>query len=110
MKIYNIFHVLLLELCDNKSKTSLPPPIDMEGEEEYKVEKILDSCIHYRKLQYLVKWLEYSHTDNQWAAPEDIFGASELVSIYPRLYSNKPNAMLPKKKIKSAKRVAALKC
>ena len=64
MKIHNVFYVLLLKSCDAKGK--MPPfsPIDMGEEKEYEVKEILDSCIHYGKLQYLVKWLRYLHTDN----------------------------------------------
>ena len=85
-------------------------PIDVEEEKKYEIEEILDSRIHYGKLQYLVKWLGYLHTDNQWVAFKDVFRALELVSIYHRLYPDKPNAMLPKKRIKSAKKMAAPKC
>ena len=97
MKIHNIFHVLLLELYDTKGKTPPIFSIDVEGEKEYEVKEILDSCIHYGKLQYLVKWLGYLHMDNQWAEFKDIFGALELVSIYHSLYLDKFNAMSPKK-------------
>ena len=110
MKIYNASHILLLEPCDTKDKTPSPPPINVEKEEEYEVEKILDRCIHYEKLQYLIKWLGYLHMDNQWTALKDVSGALKLVSIYHRLYSNKPNATLPKKRANSAKKMAAPKC
>ena len=96
MKIHNIFYISLLKPCDTKGKTPLLFPIDMEGEEEYEVKKILNSRIHYGKLQYLVKWLGYLHTDNQWMVPKDVSEALELISIYHRLYPNKPNAMSPK--------------
>ena len=58
IKIHNVFHVSLLEPCDLPSDGTappLPPPIKVDGEEEYEVEEILDSKTHRGKLQYLVK-------------------------------------------------------
>ena len=45
------------------------PPLDLiDNEEEYKVEQILNSRIqgHNRQIQYLVKWVGYPDSDNQW--------------------------------------------
>ena len=45
-----------------------PPPELVEGMEEFEVEKILDSRQRGRgcKLQYLVKWVGYPDSNNQW--------------------------------------------
>ena len=58
-----MFHVSLLEPYKktNDSDVPAPPPIVVKGEDKYKIKKILDSQILQGKLQYLVKWLEYSH-------------------------------------------------
>ena len=66
LKIHDVFHVSLLELYTktNNSNVSAPSPIVVKGEDKYKVEKILDSQIYQGKLQYLVKWLGYSHNKN----------------------------------------------
>ena len=67
IKIHNVFHVFLLEpyIKTNDSNVSAPPLIVVKEENEYKVEKILNNQIHQRKLQYLIKWLRYSHNKNQ---------------------------------------------
>ena len=67
MKIHNMFHVSLLEpyTKTNNSNVPVPPSIVVKGENEYKVEEIFDSQIHQGKLQYLVKWLEYSYDKDQ---------------------------------------------
>ena len=54
------------------SKKKQPPPVLVEGEEQWEVEKVLDSRIYYGKLQYLVKWLEYSDTDNEWLKSSEL--------------------------------------
>jgi len=48
-------------------------PVEVEGEEEYIVEEILDSCLRCNKLEFLVKWEGYMNENNLWE-PEDIFG------------------------------------
>jgi len=40
----------------------LQSPVEVEGEEEYVVEEILDSCIRHNKLEFLVKWEGYMRT------------------------------------------------
>src|ERR1700731_3431041 len=41
-----------------------PPPVIVDGEEEYEVEWIEDSQVYRRQLQYLVKWKGYN--ENSW--------------------------------------------
>ena len=52
----------------------------VDGEEEYEVERILDSWQfgRRRKLQYLVKWKGYPDSENQWVDKDDIFADKAL--------------------------------
>ena len=45
-----------------------PPPDLINNEEEYEIEQILDSRVRgrNRRIQYLVKWVRYPDSDNQW--------------------------------------------
>jgi hypothetical protein len=58
IKIHLVFHVSLLEPYKESSILGkfqvLPPPIEIEGEEEFEVSEILDSRLSRRKLEYLV--------------------------------------------------------
>jgi hypothetical protein len=60
MKVHLVFHVSLLEPYKKSSIPSrsqaAPPPIEINGEEEFEVSEILDSRINRRKLEYLVHW------------------------------------------------------
>jgi len=47
---------------------ALPPPIVIDGKEEWEVEEILDSCWHRRRFQFLVKWKGFSREYNSWEA------------------------------------------
>jgi hypothetical protein len=42
-----------------------PPPTLIDSEEEYEVEEILDSHMHYNCLEYLVKWKGYEKSHNE---------------------------------------------
>jgi hypothetical protein len=63
MKIHPIFHVSLLEPYQKSTipcRTFLPPPpVEIDNNLEYEVEKILDSRIRWRHLEYLVLWKGY---------------------------------------------------
>ena len=87
MKIHNVFHVQLLEpFVDNTINNRIqppPPPIEVEGQEEYEVEAILDSKIDRRyaeSRQYLVKWVGYNDTTWQW--PSDLANATNILAEY----------------------------
>jgi hypothetical protein len=58
IKIHPVFHVYLLEPYRESTipgRLQVPPyPIEIDGEEEFKVSEILDSRINRRKLEYLV--------------------------------------------------------
>ncbi|KAF8738232.1 hypothetical protein RHS02_05906, partial [Rhizoctonia solani] len=67
LKIYNMFYVgLLAKSHESPSQPFLerPPPETMEGEEEYKVEQILDLKRQQGKWFYLIKWKGYGPEDN----------------------------------------------
>jgi hypothetical protein len=62
----------------------------VEGEEEYSMEKILDSQLFSRRwhLQYLVKWDGYPDSDNMWVDKDDIF-ADDKVQEFKQSNPNK---------------------
>jgi len=76
-KLHPVFHVVKLRLAPSNQivgRSSNPPlePIVVNGESEYEVEKILDSRIHYQKLQFLVTWKGYGQEENAWVKAGDI--------------------------------------
>ena len=83
-KIHNVFHIDLLtpfnETDFHGPNFIRPPPDLIEGEEEYEVERILDSRRHGRgrKIQYLVKWKGYPDSDNQWVDWNDVHADEAL--------------------------------
>ena len=91
---FTLFHVSLLEPCKllTEGTVPLPPSIEVNGEEEYEVKKILDSRVRHRKLQYLIKWLGYPDLDNEWVPEGHLAGLKELVDLFHRLYPEKPSS------------------
>jgi hypothetical protein len=57
-----------------------PLPDLVDGEEEYSVERILDSWLFGRRqcLQYLVKWDGYLDSDNMWVNKDDVFADNKV--------------------------------
>ncbi|KAF8694140.1 hypothetical protein RHS03_08230, partial [Rhizoctonia solani] len=79
MKIHNVFYVGLLSKTHESPSQPFPnrpPPETIEGEEEYKVEQIIDSKRQQGKWFYLIKWKGYGPEDNSWE-PEELLEHSQ---------------------------------
>jgi len=95
MAIHNTFHISLLEpYQDNQFPSQIkqpPPPIQIEGEDEYEVDEIIDSPLHYNKLQYPAKWKGYSpEHDTIWYPAENLNNAEHTVQRFHQHYPRKP--------------------
>ena len=73
-----------------------PPPDLIEGEQEFKVEKILDAQPRGRgrKMHFLVKWKGYPTSDNSWEPRENLH-MDRLIAEYNK---KKQGQAEPKKK------------
>ena len=72
-QVHPVFSVTLLHPYDDDPITEcqechllLPPPVICNSIEEYEVEKILDSQIFCRKVEYLVCWKGYGVEEDEW--------------------------------------------
>jgi hypothetical protein len=69
--IHDVFHVFLLKLANEKDdETSLF--IWVENEKQWEIEEIVDKRIKKNRTSYLIKWLEYSHSNNEWVKKENM--------------------------------------
>ena len=70
-RIHPVFHVSLLKKHMAGGASPAPPdPIEVDGQQEYEVEKILGHRQLRNRTQYLVRWRGYDASEDQWL-PED---------------------------------------
>ena len=87
-KIHNVFHVSKLKPYKASGRVQPPPvPIEIEGELEYEVERILDKWVTKRRhksdaVEYLVKWLGYGHEHNSWEPAKSLANTQKLVQTF----------------------------
>ena len=83
-RIHPVFHIDLLtpyrETITHGANYQRPPPDLVDNEEEYEIEKILDSRLFGRRkrLQYMVKWKGYPDSDNMWVDKDDVFADDKV--------------------------------
>jgi hypothetical protein len=96
MQVHPVFHVSLLEHAANNPFPGQwlppPPPVEVDGEEEYHVDEILDSREfgRWKKLRYLVKWTGYDQPG--WESAENVNGL-RAVDRFHALYPGKPGPL-----------------
>ena len=89
-RIHPVFHIDLLmpyrETKTHGENYQCPPPELIDDEEEYEVEAILDSHRFGRgcKLQYLIKWLGYPESDNQWEDADKVHADEHIRDFQKR--------------------------
>ena len=94
IKIHPVFHVSLLEPYKDSTiygrLQAPPPPIEVDGAEEFEVLEILDSRINRGKLEYLVHWRSYEDHEHTWESTTNLENAPEIIAKFHREYLLKP--------------------
>ena len=67
-----------------------PEPIIVDEEEQYEVEKILDSKVVRKKFKYLVKWKGYPDSENSWEPEENVRDAKKAVAQFHKKHPGAP--------------------
>ncbi|KAH0605690.1 uncharacterized protein H6S33_004912 [Morchella sextelata] len=92
MKIHLVFHVSLLSPAANDplpgQKQLPPPPVEIEGQEEWEVEDILDSRKRRGRFEYLVKYVGYDEAS--WQPLSDVEHSPDVVKGFHERYPRKP--------------------
>jgi hypothetical protein len=67
-----------------------PPPVDVEGDEEYQVSSVEDSRMYRSQLQYLIRWTGY---DSLTWEPAKFVDGLRAVEEFHRRYPEKPGPL-----------------
>ena len=93
LQVHPTFHVSLLKPFRPSpfpSRVPQPsPPIDVQGEEEFEVEQLLDSRRRRGRIQYLVRWKGYGSQDDSWEDVRDVH-APRLQRLFHRRFPDLP--------------------
>ena len=87
VRIHNDFHVSLLSLANEDSYPGQhlppPPPIEVDGEEEYEVDHIVR---HKKNRQgrflFLIRWKGYGPDEDSWEPASNLKHAREILNAY----------------------------
>jgi len=87
-QLHPVFNIVKLTLAlddpiAGQKTEDYPLPIVIDGEAEWEVAEILDSCWYWRRFQYLIKWKGYSHEHNSWESTSKV-SAPELTAEFHR--------------------------
>jgi len=89
IKIYPVVNVSRVRLYKPQieGQKKIPPkPVIIEGEEEFKVEKILNKRLVRGKEKFLVRWKRYMAEEDTWENRENLKNAKELVEEFEKIY------------------------
>ncbi|GGV52155.1 hypothetical protein GCM10010495_81880 [Kitasatospora herbaricolor] len=68
----------------------LSSPIEVDNNEEFEVEEILDSRRRRNKLEYFVYWRGYDISERIWELSRNLTNASAKVKVFHQRHSSKP--------------------
>ena len=96
MKIHDVFSPDKLRKAANDplpGQVQEPPePVEINDDEEWEVEQILDSRIHRKKLQYRVKWLGFDE-DRTWYPASNFMGSPHRLRTFHVDYPERPGPL-----------------
>jgi len=67
-----------------------PPPVEVDGDQEYQVERVEDARMYRNQLQYLVRWIGYDQMT--WEPAKDVDGLQAL-DVFHKKYPRKPGPL-----------------
>jgi len=82
--VVNVRRIVKYREQVEEQKKIPPPPVEVAGEKEYKVEEILNRQERRDKTKYLVKWKGYTAEENTWEGVENLKNAMEKVKGFEK--------------------------
>ena len=80
--VVNVRRIVKYREQVEEQKKIPPPPVEVAGEKEYEVERILDRQERREKVRYLVRWKRYIVEEDMWKGLENLKNAKELIEEF----------------------------
>ena len=77
-----------IQECHSQPK---PTPEVVEGQEEFEIEKVLDSRFRYGQLWYLIKFVSFPNSENKWIPNNELKHAPNAVQDFHHLHPSAPH-------------------
>ena len=77
-KVHNVFHVSQLKSV--VGDIQFEQPVQVDQDEEFEIEAIVDSRVSKGKQQYLIKWKGFSDFENQWLDEDSLENAQDAIA------------------------------
>ena len=92
--LHHVFPISLLEPYNppTPGAKTPPPTIQIEDEDEYVVDQILDSKRTRNRVYYLVRWAGYGPADDTYEPASHLLNAKEAIVQFHKDYPSKPRA------------------
>ena len=81
-RMHYTFHVSLLERYVRREGEATPEPVDIDGEEQWEVDRITSSKETEDGTLFLVRWKGYPESESTWQTRADLVNAQEKLQEY----------------------------
>jgi len=83
MQIHSVFHAFMLQCCNQFISLQIIETF-VKLNEKYQVENILEKQMISEKAHYLIKWKEYSTSENTWELKENLLNCVRTLQQFER--------------------------
>ena len=95
VRLHPVFHISLLEPTASTEpipgyQQPAPPPVIINEQQEWEVEKIVDSRQYRGQIQYRVKWTGFHDPDKTWYPARNFDNAPAAIQLFHEEYPAKP--------------------
>ena len=81
-QLHPVFHVSQLAPFVGTGEGDLPPPVLVDGEPQYEVDRIIGHRVTRGGLKYIVRWLGYGPEEDSILSESDLASAPVALRVY----------------------------